>query len=172
MAMRKKYRRQLAAERYSGQLLDGYSNAAMERGKVQEPRIRAAYAFLTGTEPKIVGFAKRGVAGCSPDSLIGDDGVLEIKSAEPHILVELIESGRFPSEHKAQCAGALWVCERQWVDIAIGWFPDVPPARPYPLFVKRLHREPEYMARLDTEIPKFDQEVGMLVDIVRNYVPD
>lgn len=170
--MRKTYMRKLAAERYSGQVMEGYSNAAMERGNVQEAKIRAAYAFLSGNEAKVIGFAKRGVAGCSPDALIGDKGVLEIKSANPDILFDIIERGDFPTKHKAQCMGALWVLEREWVDIAIGFFPDPSPTRPFPVFIKRAYRDEGYIGELSREVEKFDREVGEMVERVSRYVPD
>lgn len=172
MAMRHRYCRRLAAERWSGQVLESFSTPRMADGHRQEDLIRTAYAFLTGTTPQKVGFVRRGIAGCSPDSFVGDDGLLEIKSADPHILMEIIERDTFPGEHKAQCQGGLWVCKRQWVDIAIGCFPEVPPARPYPLFVKRAVRDDLYIATLNSEVEKFDREVGALVETVSNYVPD
>jgi hypothetical protein len=170
--MRHKYRRRLAAERYSGDVLESFSNAHTERGKVQEPKIRAAYAFLTGAKLQQIGFARRGIAGCSPDALIGDDGALEIKSAEPHILFEIIEKGQFPREHIPQCAGALWVLERQWIDIAVGFFPATPKVRGYPVFISRLRRDESYIATLAREVHKFDREVTQLVEKVSAYVPD
>lgn len=172
MAMRNKYLRQLAAERYSGQATESYSNAHMDRGKVQEAKIRAAYAFLTGNTPRLVGLVRRGIADWSPDSLIGDEGALEIKSAEPHILFDLIDKGKFPSAHISQCQGGLWVGERFWIDIAIGYFPDSPPKRPYPLFIKRAGRDEKAIAEIAAGVNKFDQEVSAFVRRIEAYVPD
>lgn len=171
--MRHKYRRRLAAERYSEQVLESFSNAHTERGKIQEPKIRAAYAFLTGADLQQIGFARRGIAGCSPDSLIvGQKGLLEIKSANPDILFDYIDKGVFPPEHKAQCQGGLWVMEYQFVDIAIGYFPDPVPKRPYPVFIKRAPRDEAFIAALAREVEKFDQEVGATLSRAEAYVPD
>lgn len=173
LAMRKKYRRQLADERYTGLVKEGFSSKDMERGKEQEPKIRAAYAFMTGSQLQQVGFARRGIAGCSPDSLIsGAKGFLEIKSAEPHILIGYIEDNKFPSAHKAQCQGGLWVMEYDYVDIAIGWCPDPPLARPYPVFIKRAFRDESYIATIALHVEKFDREVGATLETINRYVPD
>lgn len=171
--MRNRYRRRLAAERYSGEVLQHFRSADMDRGKVQEPLIRSAYAFMTGRELKQIAFARRGIAGCSPDSLIvGTKRGLEIKSANPDILFDHIDRDIFPGEHKAQCQGFLWVMEYEIVDIAIGYFPDPPPPRPYPLFIKTATRDEAYIAELAREVSKFDQEVGALVKRVEAYAPD
>src|SRR5262249_15163180 len=53
--------------------------------------------------------------------LVGEDGVVETKSMRPDLLVRLLDSGRFPSEHRWQIQGMLWVTGRKWCDLRIGY---------------------------------------------------
>ena len=159
---RKKYLYQLAAEVVSGEPAESYSNAHMQRGHEMEPAARGAYAFLRDAEPQLVGFVRNEIAGASPDSLIGDKGLLEIKTKLPALTVECILSGEFPAEHKAQCQGALWVCEREWIDIAVYW-PKLP------LYVKRAYRDEIYIAGLARAVTEFNAELADIVARLRKY---
>ena len=160
--MRAKYLHELAGEIITGRPMDTYSNGHMERGHDQEPEARSAYAFLHDVEPEQVGFIRNGRKGCSPDSLISTDGMLEIKSKLPHLMVETIKADKFPSEHRAQCQGGLWVAEREWIDLAV-YCPG------FPLFVKREHRDSEYIANLESEVARFLEDLDTTVEAVRAY---
>lgn len=153
---RKTYLYKLAGEIISGEPMENYSNGYMDRGKAMEDEARRAYAIIHDAEPVRVGFIRNGDKGCSPDSLIGDRGMLEIKTALPHIMVEHILADQFPPEHKAQCQGALWVAEREWIDISIYW-PTMPP------FVKRAHRDEGYIANLAGAVKAFNEELAEIV---------
>lgn len=161
---RRTYMLKLAGERLTGTPMDNYTNEHMERGHEFEDEARDAYAFLKDAEPERVGFLydEKNRTGCSPDALIGADGVLEIKTALAHILIGYIDKNAFPSEHKAQCQGALWITERAWVDIAI-YCPGLP------LFVKRAEREEEYIGTLARAVAQFNAELDELTERVRRY---
>ena len=161
---RAKYMRQLAGEIITGKPMESFSNAHMERGHVMEPEARDLYSFATDTAPEQVGFIRNGRKGCSPDSLIGSDGMLEIKSKLPDLLIECIERGDFPPEHRAQCQGALWVAEREWIDIVVYW-PEMP------VFIKRAYRDETYIAGLSKAVEAFNAELAELVERVRTYQP-
>lgn len=164
---RQTYLRKLAGEIITGKPAVNYTNAAMERGHEVEPKARAEYAFVTATEPQLVGFvhSKDGICGrrgASPDSLIGDRGMLEIKTAEPHILIGVIEMARkdptwVPPEHIAQCQGCLWVCERDWIDLMI-YCDDMPV-----YFLKRIKRDETYIAGLEKHVLRFNVDLQQLV---------
>ena len=158
---RRTYLLKLAGERLTGEPMDSYSNGHMERGKVMESEARAAYAFMRDADPELVGFIRNGDVGASPDSLVGD-GMLEIKTALPHILIDKLLRDEFPPEHKAQCQGQLWVAEREWVDLAIYW-PGLP------LFVKRAHRDEKYIKELSEAVARFNAELAAMVEKVRGY---
>jgi len=159
---RKTYMLKLAGEILTGQPQEAYTNAHLERGKVMEPEARELYGFVNDAELQQVGFIRNGETGCSPDSLIGTNGMLEIKTALPHIHIDALLKGEFPLEHKAQCQGALWVAEREWIDIAVYW-PKLP------LFVKRATRDDGYIANLAGEVDRFNNELAVIVQRVRAY---
>lgn len=170
---RAKYLRRLAGERITGEPVEGYTNGAMARGHEMEPTARAMYALMSdGSEVNLVGFVTndKGSAGASPDSLIGVNGALEIKTATPHVLIEHIERAAkepayFPAEHAAQCQGVLWVCEREWIDLAIFW-PRLP------LFVKRAYRDEPYIGRIRMAVDTANDEIDAIVARVRAYMPE
>jgi hypothetical protein len=157
---RKTYMLKLAGEIITGEPMESYTNAHMERGKIMEEEARSFYAFMHDVDPQKVGFVKNGSKGCSPDSFIGNNGMLEIKTALPHILAELILKGDFPPEHKAQCQGGLLVAEREWIDISVYW-PRMP------RFVKRAYRDAPYIAELKDAIDQFNDELAETVQRIR-----
>ncbi len=159
---RRKYLYQLAAERVTGEPMETYSNEHMVRGHVMEDEARRFYSFMTDAPCQQVGFIKNGDRGCSPDSLIGDDGALEIKTKLPDILIDLMERDQFPPEHIAQCQGTLLVTGRAWIDLICYW----PKFKP---FIKRAYRDPAYLARLERGINEFNAELAALVERVRRF---
>lgn len=159
---RAKYMRELAAEKHRGYPEpDSYSNAHMERGHDQEGEARALYSITFADGPVTrVGFLRNGRAGCSPDSLVGDVGGLEIKAALGHIQVERISRGTCPPEHVAQVQGNLWISGREWWDF-MSYCPDMPP------FVIRVYRDEAYIAKLAAAVDAFNEELDALVSSIR-----
>lgn len=156
-------RAQLVAKK-AGELItdepdpSGYRNADMARGNEMEDEARTMYQFLN---PQVtltrVGFIRNDKAGCSPDSLIGDDGMLEIKTTFPHLLIGHRAKKEFPLEHKPQCQGQLWVTGRKWVDLFIYW----PKMRP---FLIRAWRDEAYIAEIEAAVDKFNTDVAEAVE--------
>lgn len=159
---RKTYLYKLAGERLTGEPADSYSNGDMQRGQAMEPQARERYAFEQDAEPQLVGFITNGPKGCSPDSLIGSDGMLEIKTKAAHLHIEALLRDSFPPEHKAQCQGALWVAEREWIDLAIYW-PKMP------LIIRRAYRDEAYIAELASAVDRFNGELAEIVERVRSH---
>lgn len=161
---RRRYIHKLAGERITGEPAESYSNGFMDRGKEMEPQARDDYGFINDVTPELVGFVTLddGSAGCSPDSFIGTNGMLEIKSAAPHILLEHMLKGDFPPEHKAQTQGGLWVCEREWIDLLIYW----PKMKP---FIVRAHRDEAYIRDLASAVAVFNEEVAAVVERYQRY---
>lgn len=160
--MRNTYKLKLAGEILTGELMDNYSNAHMERGKEMESDARDLYAFVNDAPLTRVGFVRNGPKGCSPDSLIGDDGGLEIKTALPHIQIERLLKGTLPPEHMAQVQGGMWVCERKWWDLVSYW-PNLP------LFTVRVFRDEEYIAKLSKAVDEFNVELQEIVSKIKSY---
>ena len=157
---RQTYLYKLAGEIITGEPMDNYSNAHMERGHDLEDEARDLYAFLRDVEPKQVGFIKNGLCGASPDALVGDDGLFETKSALAHIQIERLLSGILPPEHKAQCQGQLMVSQRSYVDF-MSYCRGLPP------LIVRVERDEKYMAELKTGVEAFVEELNQLVTKIR-----
>src|SRR5258706_5293587 len=87
------YMRKLAGEIITGEPMDNYVSADMERGKLMEDEARSYYAYACDDKLQRIGFVRNGQKGCSPDSWVGKDGMFETKSAFPHILIEKLLKG-------------------------------------------------------------------------------
>lgn len=159
---RRTYMLKLAGEILTGEPMDSFSNYHMKRGQVMEVEARNFYAFMHDVEPESVGFIRNGNKGSSPDALLGNDGLLEIKTKLPHLLIDLILKDGFPPEHKAQCQGQLWVAEREWLDLIVYW-PRLP------LFVQRVTRDEPYIADMSKAVDAFNDELSELVETIRKY---
>ena len=159
---RRTYMFKLAGEILTGDPMENYTNAHLERGKVMEEEARELYSFLNEVEPQRVGFIRSGNKGCSPDSLIGDNGMIEIKTAMPQILIDVLLKDEFVSDHKAQCQGGLWIAEREWIDLMVYW-PRLPP------FIKRAYRDDDYIKKLSTAVDRFNDELYQLVHRLQNW---
>jgi hypothetical protein len=146
----------LAGEIITGEPEDTYQNADMQRGKEREAEARAFYAFRFDADPKQVAFVRNGNCGASPDSFLGDDGLLEIKDAKPSVQIERLVAGTLPPEHKAQCQGQLMVTERKWVDF-------MSHSRGLPPLVIRVERDEDYIAALRKDVDQFVAELDALV---------
>lgn len=120
------YAHDLARERCGGTAPSKFQNAAMRTGTEQEPLARRAYEARTGNLVEEVGFftTEDGLFGLSPDGLIDDDGVLEIKTmVSSDTLFTAVADGDV-SAYMDQCLGYLWLLGRQWVDLVL-WAPDL-----------------------------------------------
>lgn len=162
---RRTYMLKLAGEILTGEPMESFSNAHMERGKAMEDEARDLYAFTADVEPQQVGFIVNGPKGCSPDSLIGDVGAVEVKTKLPHLLIDALLKDEFLPEHKAQCQGVLWVAEREWIDLVVYW-PKLP------LLVKRAYRDETYIATMSKAVDAFNEELRATVEKIRAYGSD
>lgn len=162
---RSEYMRKLAGEILTGEPAESFASVHMERGKAMEDEARDHYAFIADADIRRVGFIRNGNRGASPDSLVGDNGGLEIKTALPHIQIDRLERDRLPPEHKAQVQGSLWIAEREWWDFVSYW-PRLPP------LIKRVFRDETYIKEMAGEIDRFNDELATLVERIRNYEPE
>lgn len=150
---------ELIAEYLTGQSGETYMNADMQRGLDLEPMARAAYEAKTRQFVDQVGLVlhpKNERWGASPDGVVDDDGLLEIKCPRTHVHIEYLLAGKPPAQYVPQMAWQAACCERQWVDFA-SYDPKMPPA--LQLFVVRYTPEPAYIAEMEQEAAAFLEEM-------------
>lgn len=164
-ATRKNLIASLVIERITGACVETYQNAAMLRGIELEPVARDAYQdryFVGVDEIAFINHPELDYVGVSPDGLVGDDGMVEIKcpSAEGKHLDALLK-GSHAVEYKWQLQGQLWVASRQWVD-AVSFDPRWPDD--LQLAVVRVERDEIAIKQLEDECIKANQEIISLID--------
>lgn len=122
----------LAAELFAGKPVDAWEgNAWTERGREMESRAVELYEFAHDLDTVPVGFVTddKDTMGCSPDRLIGDDGLIEVKclKAENHVKAILYyqKNGRPPTDYVQQAQGQMMICGRKWCDIVF-YHPELP----------------------------------------------
>jgi hypothetical protein len=164
--MRKTYLYKLLGERFTGEQAESFTNSHMERGHAMEDEARRLYAFQKDMDPEQIGFIRNGDVGCSPDSVVSKNGLVEIKTKLPHLQLEAFFADKLPSEHQAQVQGQLWVAEREWCDFVSYW-PRLP------LFVKRIHRDDAYINELRKEVERFLDDLNILTEklVSRGAIP-
>lgn len=145
------YLARLVTEWLTGHPMDEVDSAFMERGKDMEPEAVRRYQFDQDVTAEVVGFVTTDdcKAGCSPDRLVGADGLLEVKcpGMVGHVGY-LLEPERLKDAYWSQVQGQLWVTGRRWVDLW-SYSPALPPVR------VRIEPEPEYLAALATHVAAF-----------------
>ncbi|MGO3863332.1 MULTISPECIES: lambda exonuclease family protein [unclassified Halomonas] len=148
------YMHQLIGERITGELAEPFQgNAHTRRGHELEGVARALYCDATGEpQPQEVGLFLNHEVGYSPDSLVGDNGLLEIKTKLPKFQIEVLLNGEIPDEHIPQCQGGLWVSEREWIDFVSYW-PGMP------LFIKRAYRDDIMIRTIAERVEAFHEEM-------------
>ena len=162
-ATRDNYMAQLVCERLTGQKGESFNNAAMQHGTDTEPLARAAYESLKDVLVDEVGFVPHPsiiMAGASPDGLVGDDGLLEIKCPNTATHIETLLSQTVPSKYNTQMQFQLACTGRQWCDFAS--FDNRLPAE-LQLFVKRVPRDNMYIRLMEEEIIKFLNELDIKI---------
>ncbi len=149
---RKNYMFKLIAERMTGLPQESYSNKAMEYGSETEQEAREYYEALNGVSVRQVGFiARDDDVGCSPDGLVGDDGMIEIKCPFSTTHIRYILADKMPAEYVKQVQGQLWVAEREWCDF-ISFDPRVSQR---PSFIKRVYRDEDLIKKQHIKIVMF-----------------
>jgi putative phage-type endonuclease len=161
---RYKYKVKIVAERITGVAQESFSNAAMEWGVEQEPFAAMAYDVSRETMSERTGLWVHpdiNWLGASPDRLVGEDGLLEIKCPNTTTHLTNIFENRVPSEYIKQIQCQLWVTGRQWCDF-VSFDPRV--GKRNELFVCRVQRDDSLIETMRTEVLQFLSEVDSLVN--------
>lgn len=163
-ASRRNYRMQLVCERLTGKKEETFTNVHMERGIELEPIARSLYEMKNNFFVTEVGFVEHPtikMAGASPDGLVGDDGLIEIKCPTVANMVECITSKSVPTKYIPQMQFQMACTGRAWCDF-VSFNNELP--EHLQLFVKRVHRDDEYITNMEKEVIYFLNEVADTVN--------
>jgi putative phage-type endonuclease len=158
-ASRDNYMAQLICERLTGQKGESFTNAAMEHGTQTEPLARSAYENARNLLVKEVGFINHPrieMSGASPDGLVADDGLVEIKCPNTATHIDTLLSGKVPTKYITQMQWQMLCCQRKWCDFVS--FDNRLPEH-LQLFVQEVEFDPEYAAMLEKEVVLFLTEL-------------
>lgn len=166
---RENYMAQLICERMTGTVAESYTNAAMQWGTDNEPLARAAYEAAKDVlvdEVAMITHPRIDAAGASPDGLVGDDGLVEIKCPNTATHIDTLMRQEVPMKYITQMMWQMACTERQWCDF-VSFDPRMP--KELQLFIQRVPRNNEYIAMLEKEILSFleelDEKVSKLNDL-------
>ncbi len=163
-ASRANYMAELIAERLTGIPAPSFTNAAMQHGVEREPHARRAYAELMGVEVVEVPFVEHPeipMFGCSPDGLVGDDGLVEIKAPNTATHLETLLTETVPGKYVTQMQVQMACTGRAWCDFA-SFDPRLPANMA--LFVRRIDRDVSLILELESEVAAFLAEIDAKVE--------
>lgn len=171
---RANYAAQLIAERLTGEIAEGFTNAAMKWGTDIEPDARTAYEFMCDASVVQVGFVSHPtieMTGASPDGLVGDAGLIEIKCPNTATHIETLIGGAVPAKYVTQMQWQMACTGRAWCDF-VSFDPRMPEAMR--MFVRRVERDAALIADLEKQVIDFLVEIDAKVtELRRLYVqPD
>lgn len=164
-ATRKNYLSELVLERLTHKPTESYTNQAMINGIETEPLAKLRYELATGLNVIDTGFweHKSLLAGASPDGLIGDNGLLEIKCPIPSTHIQTLKTRKTPPKYIAQIQGQMWITKRDWCDF-VSFNSDMPVNAQ--LFIVRVLRDEGYIKNLEKEVRVFLDEVKEQVGFI------
>jgi len=146
---------ELICERLTGQNAEGFTSAAMRWGVDMEPIARSAYEFLRDADVIEIGIVTHPViAGthASPDGLVGDDGLIEIKCPQSATHLDTLLSGKVPAKYITQTQWQMACTGRQWCDF-VSYDPRFP--GDLSLWVRRVERDAEAIEQMEQEVSDF-----------------
>ena len=168
----KKYAINLAIEQITNQRIESdFKNSHMIRGNDQEPLAITSYEEYNFIEVSNGGFYSDGVIGCSPDGLVADDGMIEVKSVIPTVQFANIKRQAIDPSYKWQIYFNLYVSGKDWIDF-ISYCDNYAPNKK--LFIHRLYRSDlvDEFEEMKNRINEFIVYVGKQKEIILNSKMD
>ena len=166
-ASRGNYLIKLAIQRVTGVVEEGFTNDAMQWGIDNEAQARVAYEVVSGNFVDQVGFVEHPSIkwfGCSPDGLINNNGLVEIKCPNSATHWSYIKDDGPPTKYYIQMQAQMACTGRAWCDF-VSFDPRMPERSR--LFIKRVMREDDYIAEMEAEVKKFLDEVAVEVNLMK-----
>lgn len=162
-ASRENYAVELALQRLTGVLEESYINKDMQWGIDKEPEARAAYESAEGlfvTEVGLIEHPTIPMAAASPDGLVGDSGLIEIKCPKSATHLATLHSGKPDMKYVYQMQWQMACTGREWCDF-VSYDPRFPEL--HRLFIVRIVRDQKMIGELESQVVKFQQEVEAIV---------
>lgn len=153
----------LVCERLTGTPQESYTNAAMQWGHDTEPQARAMYEFMRDVAVQQVGLVLHpsiSKSHASPDGLVGDDGLIEIKCPNTATHIETLLSEDVEGKYVKQMQWQMACCGRAWCDF-VSFDPRLPAEMQ--IFVQRVRRDDEFIAELEREARLFLAEIDKTI---------
>jgi putative phage-type endonuclease len=157
---RDNYMAQLVCERLTGTVAESYTNAAMQWGTDNEPLARAAYEAIKDVlvdEVSMITHPRIEQAGASPDGLVGEDGLVEIKCPNTATHIDTLLTQTVPGKYITQMQWQMACTGRKWCDFVS--FDNRLPEE-LQIFIKRIERDDVYIKTLEEEVIKFLKELN------------
>lgn len=157
-AGRANYMAELLCERLTGEPREAFTNAAMQWGTDMEPEARRAYQFLTGETVVEVGFVDHpqiAMSGASPDGLVGEFGLLEIKCPNSATHIETLLGAEIDGKYLKQMQWQMACTKRQWCDF-VSFDPRLPERMQ--IHVRRVFADPDVF-EIEEDVVKFLAEL-------------
>jgi putative phage-type endonuclease len=157
---RQSYLEKIVAERLTQEIGEGFTSASMEHGTNTEPYARMEYEVSCETFVTKTGFHKHPTIkwlGVSPDGLVAEDGLVEIKCPNTSTHLGYIKEGKCPAEYYKQIQCQLWVTGRKWCDF-VSFDPRIK-KESLKLLVVRVQRDEQLIAEMESEVIKFLADV-------------
>jgi putative phage-type endonuclease len=168
-ASRSNYMAQLVAERLTGVPTESFTNSAMSWGTEKEPEARSAYEFMRDAEVVEIGFVQHPTikdSGASPDGLVGEHGMVEIKAPLTATHIDTLIGKAIDKKYVVQMQWQMACACRAWCDF-VSYDPRLPAAMQ--LFVQRVRRDDVMIADLEKSIRAFlaelDEKIAKLNSI-------
>lgn len=137
-----------------------YTNKDMQRGVELEPKARFLYEIKTNNKVKEIAFCELDdFTGCSPDGLVGDDGIIEVKCPKDTIYLDRCITGEIPTEYMVQIQFNLYVLNRKWCDF-INYNENF---KDKPILIQRVERDEEMIEEMKTKLEEAKQEVNEII---------
>lgn len=163
-ATRRNLRARIIAERLTGVCAEGFSSAAMQWGVDNEPIARAAYEIASGNDVEQVGFILHPeikMTGASPDGLVGNDGLVEIKCPNTATHIDYLLAGVPPTDYHNQMLWQMECTGRDWCDF-VSFDPRMP--EDLQLFIVRFNRDNEKLDKIREGVKAFLGEVNVVIE--------
>ena len=166
-ASRGNYLIKLAIQRVTGVVEESFTNDAMQWGKDNEAQARVAYEVASGNFVDQVAFVDHPTIawfGASPDGLINQNGLVELKCPNSATHWSYIKDDGPPTKYYIQMQAQMACTGRSWCDF-VSFDPRMPERSK--LFIKRIMREDDYIAEMEAEVKRFFDEVAVEVNLMK-----